>query len=75
LDVDVDSKDEKGKAEYALGALLSQVGGGFKVSLKPDLLLDGDKWNVSQDNSIQYDSTGVIVNNFSISQGNQSLIH
>ena len=73
LDVDVDSKDEKGKAEYALGALLSQVGSGFKVSLKPDLLLDGDKWNVSRDNSIQYDSTGIIVNNFSISQGNQSL--
>jgi len=73
LDVDADSKDAKGNDEYMLGALLSQVGSGFKISLKPDLLLDGDKWNVAQGNSIQYDTTGIIVNNFSISQGNQSL--
>lgn len=73
LDVNLDSKDDKEKTEYALGALLSQVDSGFKVSLKPDLVLDGDKWNVAQNNSIQYDSSGIIVTNFSISQGNQSL--
>ncbi len=73
LDVNVDSNDAKEKTEYALGALLSQVDSGFKVSLKPDLILDGDKWNVAQNNSIQYDSSGIIVTNFSISQGNQSL--
>ena len=73
LDADVDSKDAKGKTEFALGALLSQVGSGFKVSLKPDLTLEYDKWNVGQGNSIQYDSAGIIVNNFSISQGNQSI--
>ena len=73
MDVDINSKDSKGNSEYALGALLNQVGSGFKVSLKPDLLLEYDKWNVAQGNSIQYDSTGIIVNNFSISQGDQSL--
>ncbi|MBV9963470.1 MAG: translocation/assembly module TamB domain-containing protein [Parafilimonas sp.] len=73
LNADVDAKDQKGNSQYVLGALLQQVGGGFKVSLKPDLLLDYSKWNVAQGNSIQYDSTGVIVNSFSISQGNQSI--
>ena len=73
VSVDVDARDAKDKTHYALGALLQQVGDGFKVSLKPDLTLDYSKWNVAQGNSIQYDSTGVIVNNFSISQGNQSL--
>lgn len=73
VSVDVDARDAKDKTQYALGALLQQVGAGFKVSLKPDLTLDYSKWNVAQGNSIQYDSTGVIVNNFSISQGNQSL--
>ena len=73
VSVDVDAKDKKDKTQYALGALLQQVGAGFKVSLKPDLTLDYSKWNVGAGNSIQYDSTGVIVNNFGISQGNQSL--
>ncbi len=73
VSVDVDAKDNKDKTQYALGALLQQVGAGFKVSLKPDLTLDYSKWNVGAGNTIQYDSTGVIVNNFSISQGNQSL--
>jgi len=74
LDADVSSADAKGKADYTLGALLEQVGSGFKISLKPpDLLLDGDKWSVGEGNSIQYDSTGIIVNNFGISQGNQSI--
>ncbi len=73
LDVDIDSKDDKSKTEYALGALLSQIDSGYKVSLKPDLVLDGDKWDVGTNNSIQYDSSGIIVTNFSISQGNQSL--
>ncbi len=73
VSVDVDAKDNKDKTQYALGALLQQVGAGFKVSLKPDLTLDYSKWNVGTGNSIQYDSTGVIVNNFGVSQGNQSL--
>ena len=73
LSVDADAKDVKGTSQYVLGALLQQVGAGFKVSLKPDLMLDYSKWNVGQGNTIQYDSTGIIVNNFSISQGNQSL--
>lgn len=73
LEVDAISKDAKGNDEYTLGALLNQADSGFRISLKPNLVLDGDKWNVSDNNFIQYDSAGIIVNNFSISQGNQSL--
>ena len=73
LSVDLDAKDKSANTQYALGALLNQVGSGFKISLKPDITLDHEKWNVGAGNSILYDSTGVIVNNFGISQGNQSI--
>ncbi|MFT4153766.1 translocation/assembly module TamB domain-containing protein [Parafilimonas sp.] len=73
LGVDVSSNDSKDKTQYALGALLNQIDSGFRISLKPDLVLDGDKWNVGANNAIQYDSSGIVINNFSISQGNQSL--
>ncbi|HYK47313.1 MAG TPA: hypothetical protein VEV83_19185, partial [Parafilimonas sp.] len=73
LDFTLDSKDKKNTTQYAIGGLLNQVGSGFKVSVKPDLTLDYSKWNVSPNNSVQYDSTGVIVNNLSLSQGGQSI--
>ncbi|MBS1747720.1 MAG: translocation/assembly module TamB domain-containing protein [Bacteroidetes bacterium] len=73
ISIDANSKDTKNNSQYAIGAILSEVGNGYKISLKPGLLLNYDKWNVAPGNSIYYDSTGIIVNNFNISQGNQSL--
>jgi hypothetical protein len=73
INIDAGSKDKKNNAQYAIGALLSEVGNGYKISLKPGLLLNYDNWNVSPGNSIYYDSSGIIINNFNISQGDQSL--
>ncbi len=47
----------------------------LQVKVKPgDLLLNYSPWTVSSENYIQYDSTGLMVNNLSISQNGQSLI-
>jgi hypothetical protein len=41
----------------------------------PDsLLLNYEKWQVSNDNYLEYDSTGIIANNFGISNNSQSLV-
>ncbi len=73
VDVDAIAKDDKGKKQYALGALLQQAGAGFNISLKPELTLDYDPWDVAKDNSIYYDSSDIIVNNFEISRKDQSI--
>lgn len=73
INIDADSKDIKNNSQYAFGAILSELDSGYKISLKPGLLLNYDKWEVAPGNSILYDSSGIIVNNFNISQGNQSL--
>ena len=74
LDFNLGSDDQKGKLQYALGGLLSQIKNGVKFSLKDSLVLDYSRWNVAQGNFIQYDSiAGILVNNFAISQDGQSL--
>lgn len=73
IDMNLNVDDSKNKSQYQLGAVINSLLNGIKLSLKPNLLLDYDKWNVGADNFIQYDSTGVLVHNFSVSQGNQSL--
>ena len=74
LDFNLGSNDEKGKLQYALGGLLNQIKNGVQLGLKDSLVLDYNRWNVGQGNFIQYDSVaGILVNNFSISQNNQSI--
>ncbi|MDR6341950.1 hypothetical protein HNQ91_005027 [Filimonas zeae] len=74
LNATVSLKDGAGKDYYKLGANVAQIADGIEASLIPDsLILNRDKWQVAADNFIQYDSGGVLVNNFTISNNNQSL--
>ena len=67
-------KDKQHKNRYHVAGTLNQVYNGIKFSLHQDsLLLNYDTWQVSKDNFIQYDSTGVIANDFMISNKDQSL--
>ena len=67
-------KDAKEKDYYRLGATVAQITDGVKLSLMPDsLLLNYQKWDVTADNYVQYDSTGLIVNNLQISRNGESL--
>jgi hypothetical protein len=67
-------KDAAEKDYYRLGATVAQVTDGIKMSLMPDsLLLNYQKWDVTADNYVQYDSTGLVVNNLQISRNGESL--
>ncbi len=68
-------KDKNGKDRYRLAGTLDQPNSAIiKFSFNPDsLLLNYDRWQVSRDNFIQYDSTGVIAHNFTISNNADSL--
>lgn len=69
-------KDKNEKDRYHLSAKGYQPDSNtYRLSLNADsLLLNYEKWQVSNDNYIQYDTTGIIVNNFSLNHNEQSLI-
>ena len=70
----LDVKDAKNKSQYQLGAQVAEVGnGGYKVALAQGLMLDYTTWTVAGDNFIQYDNAGVVIHNFNISNGAQSI--
>jgi translocation and assembly module TamB len=72
-------KDAKNKEWYMLGAKVQQSLTpdslrALTLNLNPDsLLLNHMHWDVSKDNAIYYDSTGILVHNLVISHDNQSL--
>ena len=68
-------KDKNDKDRYRISAKIDQPdSNAYRLSLNADsLLLNYDKWQVSNDNYIQYDSTGIIANNFALSHNEQSL--
>ena len=67
--------DAKNRKRYRLGTLLTGMPNGWKLSLLPDsLLLNYDIWNASEDNFLQYDSSGLFVNHLLIDHENQSLL-
>jgi hypothetical protein len=67
-------KDKKDKDRYRLAGIVDQRDGAIKFSFNPDsLMLNYDNWQVSRDNYIQYDSTGVNAHDFAISNSGDSL--
>lgn len=67
-------KDRKAAERYHVAGRLSQIKDGLKFAFDADsLLLNYDKWNIARDNFIQYDSSGLIVNNLKLGYQEQSL--
>ena len=67
-------KDESGTDRYRLSGLLDKGNEGLTFRMDPDsLLLNYDKWQVSRDNFIRYDSAGLAVNDLKISNKDQAL--
>jgi hypothetical protein len=70
----LDVKDPADRSRYQLGATLNQTAGnGFRIAMAPGLMLDYDTWNVTADNFIQYNDAGLIIHNFALSNGGQSI--
>lgn len=68
-------RDRDKKEYYHIGLNTAIDSGKYLFSLIPDsLMLDYAKWNVANDNSIQYGKNGILIHNFNISNGNQNLV-
>jgi len=71
----IDLKDAKDKNRYYLSARLSQVDSGYSLMFVPDsLILNYDKWEIPVNNSIRFVRPGIVVQNFKLSNGQQSLL-
>ena len=67
--------DAKNRERYRVSTLFTGTPNRWKFSLLPDsLLLNYDVWHISDDNFIQYDSSGLFVNHFLLNHENQSLL-
>lgn len=67
-------KDKDEKVRYHFSTTFTPINDGFMASLSPEnALLNYEKWEVSNDNYIRYDSLGIIAHHFIISRNNQSL--
>ena len=67
-------KDSKGKDRYRIAGRLDKLNDGLKFILNPDsLLLNYDSWQVSRDNYLQYDSSGIVIHDFKISHAGESM--
>ncbi|WP_231463444.1 translocation/assembly module TamB [Pedobacter sp. Leaf132] len=74
LGVNIFLRDRQLKNKYVIGGNFQSINKDFKFSLDPQkLLLDYQKWMVSQDNYIQFGASGILVNQFQISNSGQSL--
>jgi len=74
LGVNIFLRDRKLKDKYVIGGTFQSINKDFKFTLDPQkLLLDYQKWVVSQDNYIQFGASGILVNQFQISNSGQSL--
>ncbi len=74
LSLRVDVKDKSDKSRYQLSGVAASIPDGFRFSLNQDsLMFDYEHWAVGAGNFIQSTTAGLLVNNFTISRGNQML--
>ncbi len=67
-------RDSRNKDRYRLAGQLDKLKDGLKFALNADsLLLNYEAWQVSRDNYFQYDSSGIVVHDFAISNKSDSL--
>lgn len=74
LSLRLDVKDREEKSRYQVSGVAASIPGGFRFSLNQDsLMFNYQRWAVGAGNFIQSTSAGLLVNNFTISNGQQML--
>jgi hypothetical protein len=74
LGLNIYLRDSKRKDKYVLGGTFESINKNYRFSMDPaKLLLDYQKWTVSADNYIQFGASGIVANQFNLSQGTQLL--
>ena len=67
-------QDNNGKNRFRLAGELDRLPGGMKFVFNPDsLLLNYEAWQVSRDNSLRWDSAGIVIHDFVIHHDNDTL--
>jgi len=64
IDINVATKDNKKKDRYNIGAVITEKDKAYTFSLKDNLMLNYQNWNVATDNKITYSPQGILVNDF-----------
>ena len=74
LDLNVFLRDRQRKDRYILGGIFKSFNKDFRFNLDPNkLLLDYQKWTIAPENYIQFGQSGILANQFNLSQGSQLL--
>lgn len=75
IDFNLGIDDQRGRNKYYLSGLLTQPSEGqYALKLHPDsLLLNYQRWNVTPDNLITFNTSNITANDFVLSQDNQRL--
>ncbi|WP_442588707.1 translocation/assembly module TamB domain-containing protein [Pedobacter sp. AW31-3R] len=74
LGVNIFLRDSKLKNKYLLGGTFKSIDKNYQFSFDPDkLILNYEKWAVSPENYLQFGASGILANQFNLSQGNQLL--
>ncbi|MGC4101962.1 translocation/assembly module TamB domain-containing protein [Ferruginibacter sp.] len=73
ISVDVATKDVKGKDRFAFGTMATSRDDVYTFSMKKDLLLNYQKWDVAPNNKITYGAGGVLAENFILTNGEQKI--
>ena len=74
LDVNIFLRDRQRRDRYMIGGLFRSINKDFRFNIDPNkLLLDYEKWTVAPENFIQFGQSGILANQFNLSQGSQLL--
>ncbi|MES1226582.1 MAG: hypothetical protein ABUT20_64500, partial [Bacteroidota bacterium] len=73
IGVDAATKDSKGKDRFAIGAVATSKNEVYTFSMKKNLLLNYQKWEVAGNNKITYGANGVLAENFVLRNGVQQI--
>ncbi|RZK42483.1 MAG: translocation/assembly module TamB [Pedobacter sp.] len=74
LDLNIFLRDRQRRDKYVLAGIFQSINKDFRFNLDPSkLLLDYEKWTISPENFIQFGESGILANQFNLSQGQQLL--
>jgi hypothetical protein len=74
LNIDLILRDRKLNDRYVLGGTFKSLGEDFQFKFDPKrILLDYERWSVTPENYIQFGKSGILANQFNLSQGTQML--
>jgi hypothetical protein len=74
LGLNIFLRDRQRKDKYVIAGIFKSFNKDFRFNLDPNkLLLDYQKWTIAPENYIQFGQSGILANQFNLSQGSQLL--